>query len=52
MKKKYISPDILMTLMSVNNMICVSGGVDGGSISKEEEETLNSRGGDWDDYDF
>lgn len=52
MKKKYISPDILMTVMSVSNMICASGGVDGSSISNEGEETLGSRGGGWDDYDY
>ena len=55
MKKKYISPDILMTMLSVSNMICTSvqGGYDSGSISKEEEETLGSRGGGWDDdYDY
>ena len=54
MKKKYISPDILMTLLSVSNMICTSvqGGYDSSSISKEDDENM-SRGGGWDDdYDY
>ena len=58
MKKKYISPDILLTKLSVCKMICVSGGVDGGSMNNENEpgtdgEDLSRRNNIWDDdYDY
>lgn len=52
MKKKYISPDILLTLMSVSNMICTSGSVDGNSISNEGTEEMSRAGGWDDDYDY
>ena len=51
MKKRYISPDILLTKLSVCKMICVSGGVDEGSIGNEGSEDM-SRASGWDDDDY
>ena len=48
MKKQYISPDILLTELSVCQIICVSGGVDSDSFSNEGTEDM-SRASGWDD---
>ena len=51
MKKRYISPDILLTELSVCQIICASGGVDKQSISNEGSEDM-SRASGWDDDDY
>ena len=52
MKKRYISPITFWVFVKAETLLSASGGVDGNSMTKENEETMDSRGFSFDDDDM